>query len=135
MTHRRDRIARRRCRLHGSESQADTSLLEGPKALQGHVLSLDYQGDVPQGPERIFAEPGLWPERLVVMTLGRVGTGLGPDTAKLGHVLERAGERAVYAAGGVRDAADLETLAAMGCAGVLVASALHDGRLGAAVLV
>ena len=36
----------------------------------------------------------------------------------------------LYAAGGVRGADDLRELRALGCAGVLVASALHDGRLG-----
>ena len=35
-----------------------------------------------------------------------------------------------YAAGGVRDKTDLEQLAAAGYVGVLVASALHNGRLG-----
>ena len=118
----------------GSESQSDTSLLEGPEALPDLVLSLDYKGDTPLGPPRIFADPGLWPDRLVVMTLARVGTGQGPDTSKLEAVLQRAGKRAVLAAGGVRDGNDLATLEALGCAGVLVASALHDGRLGAAEL-
>ena len=35
----------------------------------------------------------------------------------------------VYAAGGVRDAADLRALAAAGIAGALVASSLHNGRI------
>lgn len=114
----------------GSESQSDTSLLEGPEALPDLVLSLDYKGDTPLGPPRIFADPGLWPDRLVVMTLARVGSGQGPDMDKLKPVLAKAGERAVLAAGGVRDGDDLTMLAAAGCAGVLVASAIHDGRLG-----
>ena len=33
-------------------------------------------------------------------------------------------------AGGVRDAADLRSLTDAGAAGVLIASALHDGRIG-----
>jgi phosphoribosylformimino-5-aminoimidazole carboxamide ribotide isomerase len=37
--------------------------------------------------------------------------------------------RRIYAAGGVRDAADLAALARAGIAGALVATALHDGRL------
>lgn len=117
----------------GSESQTDTAVLEA-HAAGDLVLSLDYRDDVPLGPARIFAEPALWPDRLVVMTLGRVGTGKGPDTGKLEAIAARAGGRRIYAAGGVRDGADLDRLEAMGCAGVLVASALHDGRLGAAEL-
>ena len=75
--------------------------------------------------------PSLWPRRVIVMTLGAVGGGLGPDLDRLRTILELAGDRQVFAAGGVRDSTDLEALAALGCAGVLVASALHDGRLGA----
>ncbi|MDE2121341.1 MAG: histidine biosynthesis protein, partial [Betaproteobacteria bacterium] len=39
-----------------------------------------------------------------------------------------------YAAGGVRDAADLLELRELGLHGALLASALHDGRLDAAQL-
>jgi phosphoribosylformimino-5-aminoimidazole carboxamide ribotide isomerase len=35
----------------------------------------------------------------------------------------------VYAAGGVRDTRDLQALRDIGAAGVLVASALHNGRI------
>ncbi len=64
------------------------------------------------------------------MTLARIGAGEGPDWARLALIRDQAGpEREVYAAGGVRDAADLERLAAEGIAGVLVASALHGGKL------
>lgn len=115
----------------GSESQSGTGLLEALAGEDGVVLSLDFRGDARLGPTELFERPELWPRRLIVMTLAAVGGGGGPDWARLGEVLAAAGEREVYAAGGVRGAADLERLAGMGCAGVLVASALHDGRLGA----
>jgi uncharacterized protein related to proFAR isomerase len=35
----------------------------------------------------------------------------------------------IFAAGGVRDAADLDLLKRAGIAGALIASCLHDGRL------
>ncbi len=63
------------------------------------------------------------------MTLARVGAGQGPDYERLAGIIARAGGRRVHAAGGVRDAGDLHRLAEMGVAGVLLASALHDGRL------
>ena len=50
--------------------------------------------------------------------------------ARLAGVVAQAGDRKVFAAGGLRGAADVRALAAAGVAGVLVASALHDGRLG-----
>jgi phosphoribosylformimino-5-aminoimidazole carboxamide ribotide isomerase len=49
-------------------------------------------------------------------------------------VKERAGARRLYAAGGVRGRHDLQVLRDAGIAGVLVASALHDGRLTSADL-
>jgi phosphoribosylformimino-5-aminoimidazole carboxamide ribotide isomerase len=48
--------------------------------------------------------------------------------------LQRAGGKKVIAAGGVRDARDLETLEAMGVHAALIASALHDGALDPAEL-
>ena len=116
----------------GSESQAGGHhLLEALAGEPRLVLSLDYKGDAQLGPPALFERPDLWPESVIVMTLAAVGGEGGPDYARLEEVLAAAGDRRrVYAAGGVRGTADLERLAAMGCAGALVASALHDGRLG-----
>jgi HisA/HisF family protein len=93
------------------------------------VLSLDYRDERFLGPAEIATRPQLWPDRVIVMTLGRVGSGAGPDLARLQEVQRRAGSRRVFAAGGVRDAHDIARLATLGVAGALVATALHDGRL------
>ena len=115
----------------GSESQRDLALVEAtPDAL----LSLDFRGDAFQGPPELLTTANVWPDRLIVMTLARVGGGVGPDIDRLASIRAHAGARRLYAAGGVRDAADLEALRAAGAAGVLVASALHDGRLAGADL-
>lgn len=118
----------------GSESQVDTRMVE-ELADADVILSLDYQGDRPLGPPALFETPSLWPARIIVMTLAAVGMGGGPDLDRLRAVLAKAGERKVYAAGGVRNGADLDALKEIGCAGVLVATALHDGRLTAADLI
>jgi phosphoribosylformimino-5-aminoimidazole carboxamide ribotide isomerase len=118
----------------GSESQLDTGLVG---ALRNHpraLLSLDFRGDAFQGPPALLTDTVLWPTKLIVMTLARVGSGAGPDLERLGEVVARSGERKVYAAGGLRDRRDLAALEAAGAEGVLVASALHDGRLSAADL-
>jgi phosphoribosylformimino-5-aminoimidazole carboxamide ribotide isomerase len=94
------------------------------------ALSLDFR-DGFVGPPALAEDPALWPGVLIVMTLARVGSAAGPDLDRLRSIRERAGERRVYAAGGVRGAEDLEALAAAGMAGVLVASALHDGWIAA----
>jgi phosphoribosylformimino-5-aminoimidazole carboxamide ribotide isomerase len=93
------------------------------------VLSLDFHGDRFAGPSEILADAACWPDRVIVMTLARVGSGSGPDLARLAEVVARAGARSVYAAGGVRDRADVEALRLAGVAGVLVASALHADKI------
>ncbi|MBG0808915.1 histidine biosynthesis protein [Methylosinus sp. H3A] len=93
------------------------------------ILSLDFRGDAFLGPRDLLDNPQLWPPRVIAMTLARVGAFAGPDLALLSSLARRAQGREIYAAGGLRDARDLERLAQIGVAGVLVASALHDGRL------
>jgi len=119
----------RGCLVIGSESQTGTALLNCVSGNPRIVLSLDLRGDAFQGPPAILNDPGLWPARVIVMTLGRVGTGAGPDLDRVASILRRAAGRSVYAAGGVRTASDLESLAAIGSAGALVATALHEGAV------
>jgi len=70
-------------------------------------------------------------ERLILLDLKAVGTGEGPA-----HLDRCAAFKESYAGlelvtgGGVRDLDDLLALRSAGVDGVLVASALHDGRLG-----
>lgn len=118
----------------GSESQRDAGLIAQHRDSRRIVLSLDFRGDAFQGPEEILSDPKVWPRRVIVMTLARVGSGAGPDLARLGAIRTISGGREIYAAGGVRDAADLAALKAAGAAGALVATALHDGRIGKAEL-
>jgi phosphoribosylformimino-5-aminoimidazole carboxamide ribotide isomerase len=66
---------------------------------------------------------------LIVLDLARVGRDRGPDLAQLGALRTAAPGVRLLAGGGVRDAADLARLAAVGVDGVLVASALHRGAL------
>lgn len=95
------------------------------------ILSLDHDAAGPLGPRAVHEDATLWPERVIVMTLARVGSGEGPDLEALRRVKARRAGGAVYAAGGVRGPQDLDALAEAGAAGVLVASALHDGRIDA----
>ncbi len=113
----------------GSESQTGPGLVRQLAPDARVVLSLDFRGEAFCGPRALLAEPDAWPRRLIVMTLARVGSGAGPDLGRIAAIRKIAAGRAVYAAGGVRDAGDLEALAQVGAAGALVASCLHDGRL------
>lgn len=120
----------------GSESVADLAgYLELREAAgDSGLLSLDFdRDDAFRGPPELLQEAALWPERVIVMTLARVGSLQGPDLSRL-DALRGRGVRQRYAAGGVRQAADLRLLADAGVDGVLVASALHSGALTAADL-
>lgn len=93
------------------------------------LLSLDFRGPAFLGPPRLLESPSLWPARVIVMTLAHVGADNGPDIATFAAVKARAADRRLYAAGGVRNARDLEALRAAGAQGALVASMLHKARL------
>lgn len=69
---------------------------------------------------------------LLVLDVARVGSGRGVDV-RLVETLRRAHPAVqLLAGGGVASAREIERLAELGLDGVLVATALHDGRLGRA---
>lgn len=111
----------------GSESQTGTSLVRalGDRA----VLSLDTRGDARLGPGELHDDPGLWPREVIVMTLGRVGVGGGPDLKRIAEAAGRRPDVRVHAAGGVRGAEDVAALERAGAAGALVATAIHEGSV------
>jgi phosphoribosylformimino-5-aminoimidazole carboxamide ribotide isomerase len=101
----------------------------------GHwVLSLDFRDDAFLGPPAILEQPELWPDRVIVMTLARVGSVKGPDPARVAAIAARAPRARIYAAGGIRNLADLAALRKAGAAGALVATALHRGTIKAGEL-
>lgn len=116
----------------GSESQLDTNhairLIE-QLGDEHAILSLDDAHGQFKGPVGLFENIGSWPQRVINMTLGRVGSYEGPDIEKLQQLQDQAQDRRIYAAGGVRDIADIERLASLGIAGALLASALHDEKI------
>jgi phosphoribosylformimino-5-aminoimidazole carboxamide ribotide isomerase len=71
---------------------------------------------------------------LLVLDLARVGTGAGLDLELVRRLRGVLPDVELLAGGGVAGPADLARLAAAGCDAVLVASALHDGRLTASDL-
>jgi HisA/HisF family protein len=118
----------------GSESLRNMEVARAFAREQHALLSLDFRGDDFLGPPELLATTDAWPARVIVMTLARVGAGVGPDLARLARIRAQAGGREIFAAGGVRDARDLDALARDGVACALVATALHDGAISAADL-
>jgi len=112
----------------GSESLAAIEDWQEIRAAFGEsvVLSLDFDTGGQKGPEALFDDPALWPKRVITMSLARVGTDAGPDIDRLKAIVAVANGRAVFAAGGVRDAQDLAAIASLEVRGALLATALHS---------
>jgi phosphoribosylformimino-5-aminoimidazole carboxamide ribotide isomerase len=73
---------------------------------------------------------GMGVRRLLILDLTRVGTSRGTGTEEFCSRLATTFPHvALLAGGGIRDRDDLDRLRRLGVKGVLVASALHDGRL------
>jgi phosphoribosylformimino-5-aminoimidazole carboxamide ribotide isomerase len=118
----------------GSESLFDAGFVSVIREHCKHpspVLSLDYQGDDFRGPPALLMHPErYWPQCVLAMNLHRVGSDKGPDLALIVELAGRVPGCQVYAAGGVRSIEDLHQVKAAGAAGALLATALHDGRIG-----
>jgi phosphoribosylformimino-5-aminoimidazole carboxamide ribotide isomerase len=127
---------------------AGLETLPGPKTLEqlcrnwGErvVFSLDLRDSQPLGNVSAWDGSDAWSvasravaagvRRVLVLDLARVGVNAGSGTEELCARLVRTYPGVqVAAGGGVRDRADLERLRAVGVQVVLVASALHDGKL------
>jgi phosphoribosylformimino-5-aminoimidazole carboxamide ribotide isomerase len=117
------------CLVVGSEVQGSGELLRHFRHDARIVLSLDFRGDAFMGPAALLDDADAWPGHIIVMTLARVGSAVGPDMARLAAIKTRAPGKRVYAAGGVRGADDLAALAEAGISGALVATCLHNGTL------
>jgi uncharacterized protein related to proFAR isomerase len=89
-------------------------------------------GDRPEVIAAFAADAGV--DSIIAIDLARVGSGAGVDLALVTGLRASVPKVALFAGGGVRGAEDLARLADAGCDGALVATALHDGRLGAADL-
>ena len=136
--------------VFGSESLASRGELQrcfaarlgGPEVHDGHdghgvpgrrhhagALSLDRRDGQRLDAAGCWDAPALWPQRVIVMTLERVGSNAGPDLETLREVRIKAPGSFIVGAGGIRNDTDLARAEAAGAGAWLVASALHDGSL------
>lgn len=115
--------------VFGSESLQPGAM---PHLPADALLSLDRRHDTPLGDPHCWTDTSHWPARLIVMTLERVGSFDGPALDTIAEVRERAGQRQIIGAGGIRNADDLQAAATSGANAWLVASALHERRIPAA---
>ena len=125
----------------GLETLPSFETLEGiSRSTRGSttVFSLDLRNGVPMGNLAAESSPEQVVQRLrrvreiIVLDVARVGSGLGPDVEMLERIMNTiTPAQRLIAGGGIRNIEDLRLLAAMGIEGALMATALHDGRLGA----
>ena len=96
------------------------------------VFSLDLGlGASPAGPPLMLVEQALRAgvRALIALDLARVGTAAGMDLELIGAIRHRHPHVELLAGGGAGGLSDIERAIDVGCDGVLVATALHDGRL------
>ncbi len=111
----------------GSESYPDETLSEIKAYNNSFILSLDYSNANALGATSLFSDPDFWPKNIIIMTLERVGSNLGPNLDKLTEFYRKYPDKNFIAAGGIRNKQDLMALRAAGIHHALVASALHAG--------
>jgi phosphoribosylformimino-5-aminoimidazole carboxamide ribotide isomerase len=123
--------------LPGPEMLAEMLAVVGPERF---VFSLDLKGGRPltnaaawngfdaRAIAQVALDRGI--RRMIVLDLARVGMNDGVGTEDFCRRLRGlSSDLEITAGGGVRNQADLQSLAAAGCDAALVASALHDGRI------
>jgi phosphoribosylformimino-5-aminoimidazole carboxamide ribotide isomerase len=126
--------------------------ISGPEALgriagsefsQKLVFSLDLKAGKPLGDLSAWPEPSPVSiadaalmrdvKRMIVLDLANVGTGKGTGTSELcRHVISSCPEIELITGGGIRGRDDLIRERNLGATAVLIATALHDGRIGKA---
>ena len=125
----------------GTETlQSKNFVVEAVKAFGSEhvIVSLDFKGDKvlvkmgfsgcvdPMCMLHDFKQMGV--SSAIVLDLARVGSGEGVNVDFLRRVIAEGGMN-VYVGGGVRDVKDLVELKGLGVSGVLVATALHTGKI------
>ena len=116
----------------GSECYEDDTLDALNFFKKNFILSLDFSAhQQPLGSKELFSNTRLWPEKVILMTLARVGSHAGVDVEKLLSYQKISQNHTLIAAGGIKDKADLVSLQNIGIKYALCASALHSGVIGA----
>ena len=113
----------------GSECYRDDTVLELKHFNNHFILSLDYSTSKELGAKSLFSNPDLWPYKIIIMTLNRVGSDQGPDLDKLKWFCRQYPLKHFIAAGGIRNTDDLQALKQVGIKQALIASALHSGAI------
>jgi phosphoribosylformimino-5-aminoimidazole carboxamide ribotide isomerase len=113
----------------GSETLVNIAWLSDSGIQQKSILSLDFQHGQFLGDQQLLQQPEVWAENIIAMNIDHIGAHSGPDFELLTSLQRQAINSQIIAAGGVRSEQDLTELERQGIDRVLIASALHDGRI------
>ena len=113
------------CEALGGERVAFSLDLDAGTPMTAFGVAADR--DAPAALARRGAQAGAG--SLILLDLARIGTSKGPDFVMIEQVRGAVPDLELLVGGGIRDMRDLVRLDALGCDGVLVATALQDGRL------
>jgi len=112
----------------GSETLQDISWLQDDSVRKKSMISLDFKRGEFLGDKRLLSQTASWTKQVIAMNLDCIGSSCGPDIALFERLKKLSGNE-IIAAGGVRDVNDLKQLNQHCIERVLVASALHNGKL------
>ena len=100
-----------------------------PEDCPTFVLSLDFiQGQLlckDPGLKKHLLNPQCWPERVLLLSLDRIGTCINPNPLHYQWIKQHTASHSMFVGGGIGNTKILPTLAAYGARGVLVGTALY----------
>jgi len=110
----------------GTETLDNTGVLVRRNKSE-YLLSLDFSDEKLLGPSSILSKADLFPEKVIVMCLHRIGGAQGPDYSLLRKICRKLTQSQVIASGGVRNLEDLSKLEKIGIKQVIASTVLHNG--------
>jgi phosphoribosylformimino-5-aminoimidazole carboxamide ribotide isomerase len=113
----------------GSESFSEDNVSAMAHFNGNFILSLDHSATGKMGAKSLFTDQDLWPKNIIIMSLPRVGSKLGPDLDSLSTYRKQYPQKKWIAAGGIRNHEDLIRLTQIGIHQALIATALHNGNI------
>ena len=93
------------------------------------LLSLDFCENGLINNPYLLNNPTIWPKKVIVMMLHRVGSTNGIDFKQLKNIIKLNNNSEIYVAGGIQNFSDINNLNSMNVRGCLVATSLHKNKI------
>tara|TARA_B100000959_G_scaffold265613_1_gene307245 strand:- start:6 stop:710 length:705 start_codon:yes stop_codon:yes gene_type:complete len=93
------------------------------------LLSLDFNENGLINNSYLLNNSSIWPKKVIVMMLHRVGSNDGVDTKHLENIVALNKNSEIYVAGGIKNSNDIKILNSKNIKGCLIATALHQQKI------